>query len=60
MPYNSIAAGDEENDISMLSAASVGVCMGNGKQAVKESADYVTVKDNNNGGIGEVIEKFIK
>jgi Cof subfamily protein (haloacid dehalogenase superfamily) len=60
MPYNSIAAGDEENDISMLSAAGVGVCMGNGKQAVKESADYVTVKDNNNGGIGEVIEKFIK
>jgi Cof subfamily protein (haloacid dehalogenase superfamily) len=57
---NSIAAGDEENDISMLEAAGVGVCMANGKQMVKESADYVTVKDNNNGGIGEVIGKFIK
>jgi hydroxymethylpyrimidine pyrophosphatase-like HAD family hydrolase len=44
----------------MLEAAGVGVCMANGKQMVKESADYVTVKDNNNGGIGEVIGKFIK
>jgi Cof subfamily protein (haloacid dehalogenase superfamily) len=60
LPQNSIAAGDEENDISMLCAAGVGVCMGNGKEAVKLKADYVTVNDNNNGGIGEVIEKFIK
>jgi Cof subfamily protein (haloacid dehalogenase superfamily) len=57
---NSIAAGDEENDISMLKAAGVGVCMANGKQMVKDSADYVTINDNNNGGIGEVIGKFIK
>jgi Cof subfamily protein (haloacid dehalogenase superfamily) len=59
LPQNSIAAGDEENDISMLKAAGIGVCMANGKQIVKDSADYVTVNDNNNGGIGEVIEKFI-
>jgi hypothetical protein len=57
---NSIAAGDEENDISMLEAAGVGVCMANGKQMVKDKADYVTINDNNNGGIGEVIGKFIK
>jgi Cof subfamily protein (haloacid dehalogenase superfamily) len=57
---NSIAAGDEENDISMLEAAGKGVCMANGKQMVKNIADYVTINDNNNDGIGEVIEKFIK
>jgi hypothetical protein len=60
LPHNSIAVGDEENDISMLEAAGVGVCMANGKQMVKDKADYVTENDNNNGGIGEVIEKFIK
>jgi Cof subfamily protein (haloacid dehalogenase superfamily) len=60
LPQNSIAAGDEENDISMLKAAGTGVCMANGKQMVKDNADYVTIKDNNNGGIGEVIGKFIK
>jgi Cof subfamily protein (haloacid dehalogenase superfamily) len=59
LPQNTIAAGDEENDISMLEAAGVGVCMANGKQIVKDSADYVTVNDNNNGGIGEIIEKFM-
>jgi Cof subfamily protein (haloacid dehalogenase superfamily) len=59
LPQNSIAAGDEENDISMLKAAGTGVCMANGKELVKDIADYVTKADNNNGGIGEVIEKFI-
>jgi hydroxymethylpyrimidine pyrophosphatase-like HAD family hydrolase len=34
--------------------------MANGKQMVKDKADYVTINDNNNGGIGEVIGKFIK
>ncbi|MDE7478308.1 MAG: Cof-type HAD-IIB family hydrolase [Lachnospiraceae bacterium] len=56
---NSVAAGDEENDISMLEAAGVGVCMANGNPMVKEHADYVTEHDNNHDGIVEIIDLFV-
>lgn len=56
---NSVAAGDEENDISMLEAAAVGVCMVNGNPTVKRYADYVTEHDNNHDGIVEIIDRFI-
>ena len=56
---NSIAAGDAENDLSMIEAAGVGVCMQNGTSYVKERADYVTTCDNDHDGIVEIIEKFI-
>lgn len=55
----SVAAGDEENDLTMIEAAGVGVAMANARDIVKEAADYVTEHDNNHGGIREVIEKFI-
>lgn len=38
-----IAFGDGENDIPMLELAGIGVAMGNAKQLVKNSADYVTL-----------------
>ncbi len=56
---NSVAAGDEENDITMLEAAAVGVCMANGRPIVKECADVITEHDNNHDGIVEIIDKFI-
>lgn len=56
---NSVAAGDEENDISMLEAAAVGVCMVNGKPAVKEHADFVTEHDNDHDGVAEIIDRFL-
>lgn len=56
---NSVAAGDEENDITMLEAAGTGVCMANGNPEVKEHADYVTEQDNDHDGIVEIIDKFI-
>jgi len=56
---NSVAVGDEENDIPMLEAAAVGVCMANGIADAKAQADYVTERDNNHDGVAEVIEKFI-
>ena len=56
---NSVAVGDEQNDISMLQAAGVGVVMKNGTDIAMEYADYITKKDNNEDGIQEVIEKFI-
>lgn len=54
-----IACGDEENDLTMIEAAGLGVAMSNATDVVKETADYITVNDNNHDGIAEVIEKFI-
>lgn len=56
---DTIACGDEENDCPMIEAAGVGVAMVNGSAAVKQVADYITIQDNNHGGIAEVIQKFI-
>ncbi|NMM65565.1 HAD family phosphatase [Clostridium sp. P21] len=54
-----IAVGNDENDISMINAAGMGISMSNGRDCLKHCANYITNKDNNNGGIGEIIEKFI-
>ncbi|MDY4428144.1 MAG: Cof-type HAD-IIB family hydrolase [Lachnospiraceae bacterium] len=56
---DSIAAGDEENDMPMIEAAGIGVCMKNGQDTLKSVADYVTERTNNECGIKEIIEKFI-
>ncbi|KOM96726.1 HAD family hydrolase [Clostridium botulinum] len=54
-----IAVGNDENDISMIKKAGLGVFMKNTREELKKYADYVTYMDNNNDGIAEVIEKFI-
>lgn len=54
-----VAVGDEQNDITMIKKAHVGVAMKNGIQELKDVADYVTEHDNNHDAIAEVIEKFI-
>ena len=53
-----IAIGDDENDISMIKFAGLGVAMGNARETVKASADYVTLTNDENG-VGEVIKKFM-
>lgn len=56
---DTVAAGDEENDLPMIEAAGVGVCMKNGVDSLKEAADYITDNTNNECGIKEIIAKFI-
>ena len=53
------AAGDEQNDISMIQAAGLGIAMINGSDIVKESADVVTTYDNDHDGLAEFILKAI-
>lgn len=48
---NSLAAGDEENDLPMLEAAGCGICMCNGKEELKKIADVITREDNNHDGL---------
>lgn len=49
------AAGDEQNDCSMIQAAGCGIAMINGTDLVKESADVITRFDNDNDGLAEFI-----
>ena len=53
-----ICIGDNENDISMIEYAGLGVAMGNAISELKEIADYVT-DTNVNDGVFKVIKKFI-
>lgn len=50
---DSIAAGDAENDKSMLDAAGIAVAMANGSTSLKATADYVTKNSNNHDGLLE-------
>ena len=54
-----VAVGDEQNDISMIQAAGIGIATKNGIREVKDAADYITEYDNNHDAIAEVIERFI-
>ena len=56
-PAQAIAFGDAENDISMLRLAGLGVAMGNGEPEVKEAADYVTERIEEDG-IWKALVKF--
>ncbi|MBQ0079746.1 MAG: HAD family phosphatase [Eubacterium sp.] len=56
---NTIAAGDAENDISMIEAAALGCAVANAPDNVKAHADYVTENDNNHCAVAEIIRKFV-
>ena len=56
---SAIAAGDAQNDISMIEAAGFSIAMRNGDPAVWDHADLVTEKDNNNDGLAEYLEREI-
>ena len=50
--------GDQENDLTLVSEAGLGVAMDNAIPAVKEVADYIT-KSNNENGVAHAINKFV-
>lgn len=56
---NTISAGDAANDIDMIREAGIGCAMINGSDEVKAQADYITTLDNNQGGVAEIIERFV-
>lgn len=53
-----IAIGDNINDSQMVKEAGLGIMMGNSAPYIKEMADII-VKDNDNNGVAEAIEKYI-
>lgn len=52
-----IAIGDEINDLSMIEYAGLGVAMGNAKEEVKKIANYIT-DSNDEDGVRKVIEVY--
>ena len=55
-----IAFGDQMNDISMIRIVGFGVAMGNAKDKVKESADFVTLSNDENGVAYAIKTQIIK
>lgn len=53
-----ICIGDNENDLSMIKYAGLGVAMGNAEEAVKKQANFIS-RTNDNDGVSYVIDKFI-
>lgn len=51
-----IAFGDARNDLSMLQAASEGVCMQNAPDLIKESCQYQTEKTHNEDGVIDYLQ----
>ncbi|EIT85802.1 Cof-like hydrolase [Fictibacillus macauensis ZFHKF-1] len=55
---NTMAIGDNYNDVSMLEMAGTSVAMGNAEAEIKAIASYVT-KSNEESGVAHAIERFI-
>ena len=57
---HTFAAGDAENDISMLAAAGTGIAMANAQECVKKAADIITQKSNDENGLLEILETYFQ
>lgn len=55
---NVMSCGDSLNDMAMIKEAGLGIAMGNAQEIVKESADWVTATNNDNG-VAKAIRKWV-
>ena len=53
-----MAFGDDLNDVTMLREAGIGVAMGNASDTVKKAADHVTA-DCDHAGVAKALDRFI-
>lgn len=54
-----MAIGDNFNDLPMIKAAGLGVGVANTNPEMKDQCDVITKASNNQGGVGEAIERFV-
>lgn len=57
---DTMAIGDNYNDLTMIQMAGIGVCVANGESVVKKASDYVCERDHNHSAVSEAIYHFIK
>lgn len=58
-PLFSIAAGDAENDLSMIEQAGMGIAMANAVDSIKNAATTITELDNDHDGLAHTIMDMI-
>lgn len=56
---DTVAIGDSENDISMLSCAGVGAVVKNASPAAKAKASFISEKTNNGAAVADIIYRFM-
>lgn len=56
---NTMACGDDSNDLDMIEKAAFGVAMGNAAEIVKRAADFIT-RSNDEDGVAFAIDEFMK
>lgn len=54
-----IAIGDDNNDLDMILNSGLGIAMKNGNPLVKEVANIITQKDNNNSGVAFELKRVL-
>lgn len=54
-----LTIGDQLNDIPMIERAGFGVAVANADEALKNVADFVSDKTNEEGAVGRIIEEFV-
>lgn len=54
-----MAIGDNSNDVPMIEAAGLGVAVANATDEARASADYVCRADNRSGAVAEALERFV-
>ena len=57
---NAAVIGDWYNDLSLFKVGGFKVAISNAVAEVKRQADFITTKDNNNGGVGEFVEMILQ
>lgn len=55
----SVAAGDEQNDLSMIETAGMGIAMANGSKEVQMAATIITMEDNDHDGLARELVDLI-
>jgi hypothetical protein len=58
-PEDTMACGDDRNDLDMIQKAGFGVAMANAVDVVKQEADFITLS-NGEDGVAYAIEQFMK
>lgn len=56
---NTMACGDDSNDLDMIQKAGFGVVMGNASEILKQQADFITLS-NEEDGVAHAIQEFMK
>ena len=57
--HDTIAIGDNYNDLSMIQTAGLGIGVANTREGMKKDCDYITQADCDHSAIAEVINRFI-